>query len=258
MDRASACEQSRFRRLCRFVRALGPAGPLALLATCLPAIGGAVALSLVRVVVPWLHRSGAPGLLLFVIGFAVLGGLALVPTWANSMIGGWTYKFAAGFPAVMVGLAGAAMIAYLLAHRVAGHRVEELIHEHPKWQIVRDALIGRNTVRTIWVIILLRLSPLLPFETTNVLLAACGVKPLPFLIGTLIGVMPRTAALVLAAASAEKLNLHQAAGWEWLAAGAVLTLIGAAIIALIGKHALDRATRIKPRPGASDGRNERL
>jgi uncharacterized membrane protein YdjX (TVP38/TMEM64 family) len=34
---------------------------------------------------------------------------------------------------------------------------------------------------------LLRLSPFLPFETTNAVLAMCGVRPVPFLIGTLIG-----------------------------------------------------------------------
>jgi uncharacterized membrane protein YdjX (TVP38/TMEM64 family) len=218
---------------------------MALVATCLPALGAIVIFSAAPAVVPWLHHHGWPGRVAFIVAFAVLGGFALVPTYANSMIGGWTYKFAAGFPAVMLGLAGAAMIGYALAHRIAGDRVGKLIRSHPKWEIVRNALVGGSTPRTIWVIILLRLSPLLPYETTNVLLATCGVRPLPFLVGTVIGIMPRTAAIVFVAATAENFDLHQTGGWKMLAVGAALTLCGVAIIATIAKHALDRATRGK-------------
>jgi uncharacterized membrane protein YdjX (TVP38/TMEM64 family) len=242
---AAACQRSRFRRLCRFIREIGPAGPMALVATCLPAIGGIIMFSVAAEVVPWLHHHPALGWIVFVVAFAVFGGFALVPTWANSIIGGWTYKFALGFPSVMLGLTGAAMIGYALAHRIAGDRVEKAIAEHRKWEIVKEALVGGSTMRTIWVIFLLRLSPLLPFETTNVLLATTGVKPLPFLIGTILGVMPRTAAIVLAAASAEKLDLHQTAGWKMLGIGLFLTVCGAVIITVIGKHALDRATRAR-------------
>jgi uncharacterized membrane protein YdjX (TVP38/TMEM64 family) len=100
------------------------------------------------------------------------------------------------------------MISYWLAHRIVHHRVEDVIHEHPRWEVVRNALVGGNTMRSIGIIVLLRLSPLLPYETTNVLLAMCGVRPLPYLVGTLIGVAPRTALIVLAASRAERLDFH--------------------------------------------------
>ena len=224
-----------------FLRKIGPAWPTALVATCMPAVGAAIVLGFTPRISAWLLHAGWPGMILFVIAFAVLGGFALVPTWLNSTLAGWTYKFPLGFPMVMIGLGGAAMIAYALAHRIVGHRVRNVIHEHPKWEVVRDALVGGSTMRVIGIVTLLRLSPVLPFETTNVLLASCEVRPLPYLIGTLLGVAPRTAAIVLVASKAHKLEMGSAQSKWLLAAGIVLTIIGAIVIAIISKHALKRA-----------------
>ena len=231
-------------RVTQFFRRTGPAGPFALIVTTLPAVGAVVLFSLApTVIVPWLHAHGAVGVAVFIFGFAILGGFALAPTYANSIVGGWAFKFAIGFPAVMVGLAGAAAISYFLAQKVVGHRVEDVIHEHPRWEVVRDAVMGGSTLKTIGMIVLLRLSPFLPFETTNVVLAMCGVRPIPFVIGTMIGVMPRTAAIVFAASQAKRLDLHTTAGRWLLVIGIVMTVVCISLVAWIAKHALDRATR---------------
>jgi uncharacterized membrane protein YdjX (TVP38/TMEM64 family) len=240
-DASSESERPR-GRIRRFFHQLGPAGPMALIATVLPALGAVVLIAVAHDLAPWLKSHQPWSLILFVIGFAVLGGFALVPTYANSLLAGWTFGFPIGFPAVMIGLIGAAIISYTFARRVSGHRVEDLIHQHPRWEVVKDALIGQGTWRTIWIVMLLRLSPLLPFETTSVLLAATGVPPLPFIVGTAIGVIPRTAVIVFAASRAHKLDFHQANS-RWLLVGGILaSALGAVIIALISKHALDRAT----------------
>ncbi len=230
------------RRIRRFLHQLGPAGPMALIATFLPALGAIVLIAVARDLAPWLKSHGLPALLLFILAFAILGGFALVPTYANSLLAGWTFGFPIGFPAVLLGLLGAAAISYTFARRVAGHRVEDLIHQHPKWELVKNALIGQGAIRTIWIVMLLRLSPLLPFETTSVLLAATGTPPLPFMVGTAIGVIPRTAAIVFVASRAHHLDFHQANSRWFLAAGLLASALGAVIIAAISKHALDRAT----------------
>src|SRR5256714_8379872 len=213
----------RMHRLWRFFRQIGPAGPVALLATCMPAVGVAIVIGFVPHIVALLHRSGAIGMIVFIICFSTLGGFALVPTWLNSTLAGWTYKFPIGFPITMAGLAGAAMIGYAMSHRIIGHRVRNVIHQHPRWDIVRDALVGGSTMKVIGIVTLLRLSPILPFETTNVLLASCEVKPLPYLIGTLLGVGPRTAAIVFVASRAHRLELGSAQSRWLLIAGIVAT-----------------------------------
>src|SRR5437879_796243 len=111
----------------RFFRQIGPAGPVALIATCLPVVGAALLAGVARHIVRWLLHHGLVGILAFVIGYALTGGLALVPTYVNSILGGWTFKFPVGFPAVFVGLSGAALISYTIAQRIIGHRVANVI-----------------------------------------------------------------------------------------------------------------------------------
>ena len=216
---------------------------MALLATLMPAVGALVLAGFVHEIAPWLKSHGLLALALFVPAFAILGGFALVPTYANSILAGWTFGFAIGFPVVLLGLLGAGAISYLVARRISGHRVEDVIHQHPRWEVVKNALIGCGRWRTIWIVMLLRLSPLLPFETTSVLLAVTGTPLAEFLVGTAIGVIPRTAAIVFVASRMHKLDFHNS-GNRWLAVGSLLaSAVGALIIALISKHALDRATR---------------
>ena len=227
----------------RFFRQIGPAGPVALIATAMPAVGAVVLLMVAPHIVRWLHAHGLAGALVFMIAYAVLCGFALLPTYASSILGGWTFKFAIGFPAVMAGIGGAAVIAYTLSHRIVGHRVRRLIHEHPKWEVVRNALVGGKSARAVGIITLLRLSPLLPFETSNVLLASCEVRLVPFLIGTLLGVAPRTAAVVFIAARARKLEQAGAGSWWIVVLGVVISVVAIAIVTVVSKKALDRATR---------------
>jgi len=225
----------------RFFRQIGPAGPMALVTTALPAVGAVFLFSLAPRIAPWLREQGWLGVAIFAVAFAVMGGLALAPTYANSILGGFTFKFPIGFPAVMAGLAGAAMIGYGLAHRIVGHRVENVIQQHPRWEIVRQALIGGSTWKTIGIIFLLRLSPLLPFETTNVLLAMTGVRPVPYIVGTMLGIAPRAAAMVWAGAAMRQLELHAAPHPRTIVIGLAVTAASIAVLAVIGKHALDRA-----------------
>ncbi len=228
----------------RFFRQIGPAGPVALIATAMPAVGAVVLLGVARQVVPWLRHHEIVGIFLFMIALATLGGFALVPTYANSLLGGFTFGFPIGFPAVMAGLGGAAMIGYALSHRIVGDRVSRVIHEHPKWELVRNALVGGSTRHVILIVTLLRLSPVLPFETTNVLLASCEVRAFPFLIGTLIGVLPRTAAIVFVASRVHHWEELRSAGGRWMIVlGIVGTIVGAVIITIVSKHALKHATR---------------
>src|SRR5688572_1318807 len=198
----------------------------------MPIIGTAVAVALAPRLSAWMRAHGVVGVIAFASGFALLAGFALVPTYANSLLAGWTFKFPAGFPTVMCGLTGAATISYFVAHRIIGHRVTSTIHEHPKWEVVRDALIGGRTLKVMAIVGLLRLSPILPFSTTNVLLASCEVRFWPFLLGTIIGGAPRQAAIVYIASRASKLEMD-APESRWLAAASIVgTIIVIAVLAI--------------------------
>jgi len=125
-----------------FFRRLGPAGALAVLAATFPPLGGFVLIGLITRIAPWLRAHPVGGMFLYVGGFAALAACSLLPTYACSILGGWTFGFWIGFPASMVAFCLAGLGAYLIAARAAGDRVVEIVCEHPKWEAVRAALLA--------------------------------------------------------------------------------------------------------------------
>ena len=80
-------------------------------------------------------------------------GLGFLPTYAQSILGGWVFGVALGLPAALVGFTGEAWLGYEIARRVSKDRVEELIERNPKARVIRDALVGRGPWRTLLVVV---------------------------------------------------------------------------------------------------------
>ena len=227
-------------------KGLGRATPVAVIATALPVIGSVSVLLVGPFLASWL-REQAWGVVIFTIAFAILGALALAPTYSTSLIAGWTFGFATGFPAVVIGTVGGAVLCYVFARKYAQRRVHETFVDHPRWEVIRRALAEEKWGKTLWIVFLMRLSPVLPFGTTNVLMATTGV-PLPiYVFGTLLGLMPRMGLVAAAAAGAENLDLSRGESWWIIAAGLVATGVCILVIAVMGKRALERATERGPR-----------
>ena len=224
-------------------RGLGRATSVAIVATLLPIIGSLSIPTIGLMFAPSLAKMGWGGVAIFASAFALLGAAALAPTYTTSMIAGWTFGFARGFPAVAAGLVIGAVFCYLGAKRLAYKRVASTFAEHPKWNIVRRALLDDKWHKTLWIVFLLRLSPVLPFGTTNVLLATTGVPLGVYIVGTVLGLTPRIALIALAAQGAERLDLKTSESWWLLAGGLGATAICIFVLAVIGKRALERATR---------------
>lgn len=228
------------------LRRIGPAGPLAVLAVALPGIGGFLLLGSVTVVGPWLKGHGALGVGLYVLGFALLAGLAILPTYAQAVLGGWAFGFITGFPAALAGFLGGALLGYGVALRATGDRVVRLIAEQPKWRAVYDALLRGGFWRTLLLVTLVRVPLNSPFAITNLVMAATRVPPAAYALGTLLGMAPRTAAAVLIAANVKELTLTGGPNrWLWGASIAVTI----AVVALIGHMASRALARFSAAPG---------
>lgn len=234
-----------------FLRALGPAGILAAGALVLPAFGSLVLFWQFPVVGAWLRGHEELGLAIYVTGFAILAGLALLPTYAQSALGGFAFGMMFGVPAALAGFVGGAFIGYMIAGRVSGDRVDKALADKPKMRAVRDALVGRVNageghafLRTFGTVALLRLPPNSPFALTNLLLASSKVPILPYLLGTAVGMLPRTAlAVVIGAGVHDALSkeaLEQATPkWVW-AAGIGVTIAIVAVFGHIANKAIER------------------
>jgi uncharacterized membrane protein YdjX (TVP38/TMEM64 family) len=213
---------------------------LALVAATLPAIGGFLLLGLLTRIEPYLSGWGAAGIALYVLLFAVFAGFAILPTYAQAVLGGWVYKFALGFPAALVGVLGGALIGYAVGLRATGDRLVRLIDEQPKWKAVYDALLGSGFWKTLLIITLVRLNS--PFALTNFVLAATRANPSAYVIGTVVGLAPRTAASVFIAAGLRELTFERSGQkWLWIA-GIAVTFVVILIIGHIANNAIARIT----------------
>src|SRR5206468_13112101 len=105
--------------------------------------------------------------------------------------------------------------------------------DHPRWDTIRRALAEENSLKTMWIVFLLRLSPVLPFGTTNILLATSGVRLPIYLLGTVVGMIPRIGVIIVAAAGANQLDFKRKESWLILAAGIAATIVCIAAMALI-------------------------
>lgn len=225
------------------LRRLGAAGPLALVAAIFPAIGGFVLLGTLDPVGRWLVDIGAAGVVVYAVAFALLSGFALLPTYAQAILGGWAFGFAVGFPAALAGFLGGAAIGYVIARRAASEPVTRMIDEKPRWAAVRDALVGSGPVRTFGIVTLVRLPPNSPFALTNLVMGTTRVAPVPYLLGTLVGLAPRTGVAVYLAAGVKDLMSAEKARPSWLFwSGLAVTVVAVLVIGSIAQRALRRVT----------------
>jgi uncharacterized membrane protein YdjX (TVP38/TMEM64 family) len=186
---------------------LGRLGPTAAATAFLPPLGSLVLIGTMNQSAPWLQAQGLVGIAIFVVGFTIFGGLALLPTYGPSVLGGWAFGVGVGLAATLAGFLGAASLGFVIARRLSGDRLLQVLAEYPRGQALHRALLTGGPARTLLVVTLLRV-PHGPFAMTNLLLAATGVGWAPYLAGSLIGLAPRVAAAVVIGASLATLDLR--------------------------------------------------
>lgn len=249
-DPSGKAPESESREL---LRKLGPTGVLGILWGTMPAVLGILLLANIETLSAWLKQNPTYGFAGYVCVFMVSAGLGLLPTYAQSILGGWVFGVKWGLPGALAGFAGGAVIGYFIAKTVSHHRVEEVIEARPKWRAVRDALVGGGFWKTLGMVSLVRVPPNSPFAITNLVLSTTGVPLVPYTLGTAIGMLPRTAVAVGLAAAAASSGaegirdfLSQSARNKYLLVGGIAVMV--VVLAIIGKiaeRALARVTRAK-------------
>jgi uncharacterized membrane protein YdjX (TVP38/TMEM64 family) len=238
-DHETTVPRSRFQQL-------GPTGLLALLWTIAPAIAGLVLLGYVGAVSDWLLARPTTGLTIYIAIFIIAGGCGLLPTYAQAIVGGWVFGFSIGLPAALIGFTGAALLGYGITRCVSHDKIEQRINESPKARAIRNALVGHGQGQTFFIVALLRLPPNSPFALTNLAMASTGVPLLPYVCGTMVGMLPRTAvAIGLAAMASESAHdiqefIKDGPGIEIFIGGLIVMFIVLGVIGSIANRALER------------------
>jgi uncharacterized membrane protein YdjX (TVP38/TMEM64 family) len=224
------------------IKRLGAAGPVAIVLSFWPPLGGFVLLAALTRLGPWLREHDGPGMVIYFLCTGLLMGISFVPTYSCAILAGWAFGFAVGFPLAMVTITAASLMAYAIGRGIARDRVLEVIHEKPQWSAIHRSLLGKQAGRTTLVVTLLRIPPTSPFALANFVLAAARVRLPEYTIGTFLGVGPRTVLATYAAARLEQLRFSNVSDTWTVVAGIVATLIVCVVLGVMANRALREIT----------------
>lgn len=182
---------------------------------------------------------GTAGMLLYG-AFYVVAALLFAPGVPLTLAAGFLFGVGRGLVLVSAASTAAAAIAFLLARRLARSRVERLARRN-----ARFAAIDRAIAREGWkVIVLLRLSPLLPFGLSNYLYGLTPVRWAPYVFASWLAMLPQTALYVSLGAAGASLEAGSARRpWQWvlIGIGIAATAAAAAVLATAARRELARS-----------------
>ncbi|MBL4808747.1 MAG: VTT domain-containing protein [Phycisphaerales bacterium] len=228
---------SRFRRL-------APATALGIAWSLFPSIAGVLLLlNMEPIALALIGDTGSTsqlfiGLGVYTVCFIILAGFGFLPTISQAVLAGYTFGFTFGLPAAMIGFAGASLIGYKVVKYLARDRIEHELNRSPKSSMVRHALLTASPKRAILIVTLLRASPSAPFALTNLVLVSLGVSRSVFLIGTILGMLPRTLGAVLIGVSVTNWSGEYSQPRWMIVAGIAATVVLLIVISKVAASTL--------------------
>lgn len=165
----------------------------------------------------WTADAGATGSLVYLAAY-MMAVQAMVPRPALNIAGGVLFGLALGVVLALVGGVLAALAQFVVARHVAREAVSRRLPER-----VRGRLEGLAGGRALLAVVQLRLIPVIPYQVVNYGFGLTGMRAAPFVLGTALGSLPTTIALVLVGAGGADLGLRVALGTG--AAAAVIGLV---------------------------------
>src|SRR4051812_44655663 len=135
----------------------------------------------------WLAHAGPAGVMIYAAVFAV-AAVCLVPGSILTVGAGVAYGLVWGTLIASIASALAAMAAFLVARTIARRRVAAWATSHPRFAAL-DAAIGDHGLK---LVILVRLSPVIPFNVLNYALGLTRVRLRDYALGSFLGMLPVT------------------------------------------------------------------
>jgi uncharacterized membrane protein YdjX (TVP38/TMEM64 family) len=208
-------------------------------------LGGREAAAWIPAFVGWVERAGPAAPVVFVAGYAA-GTVLLVPGSIMTLAAGAVFGVVHGTLLVAVGATGGMVLAFGLSRRLTRRLVERRLAGSPRLAAL-DGAVSEDGWR---VVLLLRLSPLIPFSILNYLLGLTRVRFRDFLAGS-IGILPWTAVYAwagalagdLAAISVGAIRPPSGLRVAMVAVGAVATV---GLVVVLTRRARQALARVAP------------
>lgn len=191
----------------------------------------------------WVVGLGFAGALIFA-AIYVVATVFLVPGWVLTVGAGLAYGFW-GLPIVLAAATIGATLAFLVARYVARDRVRSLLESRRN-----IAAIDKAVAEDGWkVVVLLRLSPLIPFNLQNYLFGVTEIALPHYVAATFFDIIPGSALYVYLGVLGSAAGEAGLARWFLFGVGLIATL---AVVVLVARKA-----RTKLREAGVDERNGR-
>ena len=174
-----------------------PIAIIALLAIAAPWIGVATAAALLPHLLPNLQQYGLILAPAYITIASLLVGLALAPTHLTSLIAGYIFGLPFGLLSATATVAIGATIGFIAAKKLAQDQLRNLLNSHHWGRTLLEEMLDSSPKNALLTITLARLPPQVPFAVGNLLSASIRAPILPFIAGTITGMFPRVALVVL-------------------------------------------------------------
>ena len=201
----------------------------------------------------WLAQAGPAGVMIYAAVFAV-AAVCLVPGSILTIGAGAAYGLVWGTLIASIAGALAATAAFLVARTIARRRVAAWATSHPRFAAL-DAAIGDHGLK---LVILVRLSPVIPFNVLNYALGLTRVRLRDYALGSFLGMLPVTVLYVYIGSLAGQLasvargTAHGGPlGHAVSAIGLAATIAVTCYVTRLARRALDAA--LPPSPIESPG-----
>lgn len=195
----------------------------------------------------WIASLGVWGYVIFAAVY-IIATVGLAPGAALTIGAGLVFG-GLGFPLVVVAATIGAALAFLMARYLARPWAERMIARRPKFKAVDQAVTEDG-----WkVVLLLRLSPLVPFNLQNYFFGVTEVKFWHYVAATFVGIMPGSALYVylgaIGAAAGDSGSQGSALKWIFFIVGLLATVV---VTALITRKARARLEKLGVELSASE------
>jgi uncharacterized membrane protein YdjX (TVP38/TMEM64 family) len=192
----------------------------------------------------WVRSLGVLGVVAIALGY-MIGTVLLVPGSAMTIAAGVAYGWWA-FPLVLAAATVGATAAFLVSRHFVQHKVHEAIEGKRTFRAAAEAVDEEG-----WkVLLLLRLSPVVPFNAQNYVYGATSVPLFSYVWATAVGIIPGTALDVYIGSLGSADNQGGgAAGWIVAGVGLIATVVAGVLVG--------RKARAKLREHGGEGGSDR-
>lgn len=133
----------------------------------------------------WIEAIGAWGYVALFLAFA-LGAPLFAPGWLLSVVAGIAYGVLRGSVIALSGATTGAALGFLAGRHLFRERIAKWAATHDRFRIIDEAVTRKD-----WqTVVLLRLTPIVPFCIVNYFLALTQVRTGRYLLATFVGLFP--------------------------------------------------------------------